>query len=302
MKMKANLTIATTSALALMMCAPSSMAAVIDTTVFGSDNDGLGGFTHTAIDGTNTFLSTLAGSVQYRNQNTGSIDAGFIKQQTGIDRTADTGLKYTVTGTFTLSDGYADDNNRIDLVLFTDLTTVLSRDNLGQIGIVWNTDDNSRTGGPTGNNAQDNLKILDGFNSIDADAGVPPVLRDQTIPFAQDLYQGSQITVSASFWFTGPNINIEASMTDPGGLTQIGTATVLAADYTGDYFGFASTYRARDYDGTPNPTGADRDNPLIMDYQSFTVEETVIPEPATAGLIAAMAGAFLFIRRRPGQG
>ena len=289
--------VAAGATLALMLGASSSMAVVIDSTVFGSDNDGLGGFTHTAIDNTNTFLTTSAGSVQYRNQNLGALDAGFIKQQAGIDRTADTGLQYTITGTFTVSDGYADDNNRLDLVLFTDPTTVLSRNNLGQIGIVWNTDDNT-VGGAPGSNASDNLSIYNGFNNVDADAGVTSVLRNQTIPFAQDLLQGSQITLSASFWFTGTNINIQASMLDAGGLTQIGTATVAAADFTGEYFGFATTYRARFYDGDSDPTGATRDNPLIMDYQSFTLESIVIPEPATSGLIALMGGGLLFFRRR----
>jgi hypothetical protein len=288
-------TIAVVSALALMVGASTSLAVVIDSTVFGSDNDGLGGYTHTAIDGSNTFLTALAGSVQYRNQNLGALDAGFIKQQAGIDRTADSGLKYTVSGTLTLSDGYADDNNRIDLVLFTDPTTVLSRNNPGQIGIVWNTDDNT-VGGAPGSDAKDNLSIYNGYNNVDADAGVPGVLRDQTIPFAQDLYQGTELTLSATFWFTGTNINIQASMTDAGGVTSIGTAVVAADDYTGDYFGFASTYRARNYDGDPDPTGATRDNPLIMDYQSFSVE--VIPEPATFGLFALMGGALLFSRRR----
>jgi hypothetical protein len=35
-----------------------------------------------------------------------------------------------------------------------------------------------------------------------------------------------------------------------------------------------------------------------MDYQSFTLEQTVIPEPATSGLIAMMGGGLLFFRRR----
>lgn len=264
------------------------------TTTFGSDNDGLGGFTHTAIDDTTTFLSTETGSVRYRNQNTGTIDAGFIRSYT-IDRTPDSGLVYTVTGTFSVSDGYADDNNRLGIVLFTDPTTVLSRDNPGQIGIVWNTDDTS-TGGPPGNNAQDNLSIRNGFNNVDADAAVTPILRNQTLPFAQDILQGGQVSFSASFWFTGLDINIEASMTDAGGVTNLGTATVLADDFTGNHFGFISAYRARNYDGTPDPTGAARDNPLVQDYQTFTV--SVIPEPSTLALLGAALGFLYHLRRR----
>lgn len=265
------------------------------TTTFGSDNDGLGGFTHTAIDGTTTFLTENTGSVTYRNQNTGTVDAGFIKDfSSSIDRTPDTGLKYTVTGTVTINDGYADDNNRIDFVLFTDLTKVLSRDNLGQIGLVWNSDDSSAAGAP-GNDAQDNLAIRNGWNTVNADATVTPVLRDQTIPYAQDLLQGTDVTWSATFWFTGTNINIDATMTDVGGVTSIGTATVLAADFTGDYFGFASSYRARNYDGSPDLTGATRDNPLVMDYESFSL--SVIPEPSTLALLGAGL-LYMTLRRR----
>lgn len=247
---------------ALSLCAAPAMAVTI-TTTFGSDNDGLGGFAHTAINDTSTFLTTQTGSVQYRNQNTGTLDAGFIKQYSGIDRTPDSGLIYTVTGTFTLSDGYADDNNRVGLILFTDPTTVLSRSNPGQIGIVWNSSDQSQSGAP-GNNEADKLTISNGYEGGDADGiNAPGVLRNQTIPFAQDLYQGTQVTFSATFWFTGTDINIQASMTDAGGVTNIaGTATVLASDFTSEYFGFVSAYRARNYDGTPDPTGVARDNPL----------------------------------------
>ena len=293
---KANKYIATVSALVVML-ASSSLAVIVDSVAFGSGNDGLGGFTHTAINDTTTFLTTSAGSVQYRNQNAGTIDGGFIKQQTGIDRTADTGLKYTVSGTVYISDGYADDNNRIGMVLFTDPTTVLSRKTTGQIGIVWNTDDSTTAGAP-GNNADDNFSIAPKYETpAAADPSVPSVLRNQATPFAQDLLQGTEVTWSSTFWFTGTNINIQASMTDAGGGTSIGTAVVNAADYTGDYFGFVSAYRARNYDGTPDPTGAARDNPLVMDYKSFSVTST-IPEPATFGLVVAMGGALLIIRRR----
>lgn len=288
-------TLAAVSTLVLMLGASSALA---DTFVFGTDagGDGLQGFTVTGIDGTTTTLTPSAGSVQYRNENVGSQDVTFIRQFTSlVSRTPDTGNKYTVSGTFTVSDGYADDNNRIGLVLFTDPTTALSRNNLGQIGIVWNTDDNT-VGGAPGSNASDNLSIYSGYNNLLADATVPSVLRDQTIPFAQDLLQGAQITLSSTFWFTGTNINIEATMTDAGGVTQNGTAVVEAADYVGDYFGFSSTYRARNYDGTPDPTGATRDNPLVLDYETF--ELTVIPEPSTLGLMGMMGGALLLLRRR----
>ncbi|MEM8550396.1 MAG: PEP-CTERM sorting domain-containing protein, partial [Verrucomicrobiota bacterium] len=281
-----------TACVAFCTCSASA-----ETVVFGSDNDGTGGFAHTAISGTNTFLTTEAGSVEFRNESTGTVDAAFIKQFNSIDRTPDSGLIYTVTGSFTVSDGYADDNNRLGLVLFTDPTTVLSRDNRsdnssGQIGIIWNLDDGSDNSGPAGSNADDDLAILDGFNNVDA--GVAEVDRNSTIVYAQDLLQGGTITMSATFSFTGTDLNIDASLTDAGGVTTIGTTTVTADDFQSDYFGFVSAYRARNFDGDPDPTGADRDNPLILDYESFSL--TAVPEPSSLALVGL--GGLCFLRRR----
>lgn len=83
-------------------------------------------------------------------------------------------------------------------------------------------------------------------------------------------------------------------MTDAGGVTNTGTATVLASDFVGEYFGFASAYRARTYDGTPDPSGASRDNPLVQDYESFSI--TVVPEPSSLALLGL--GGLLASRRR----
>jgi hypothetical protein len=289
----------TIPALILVAVLGFAISATAQTTIFGSDNDGLGGFTHTAIDNTNTFLTTGTNSVTYRNQSTGTVDAGFIKQLDGtvIDRTPDTGIIYTISGTVTINDGYADDNNRLGMILFTDPTTVLSRTNTGHIGIVWNTDDSS-TGGSPGSNADDNLSIADKYETpATADATVPAVGRNQATPFAQDILQGTEVTWSTTFSFTGANINIDATMTDNGGVTSIGTAVVAAADYTGDYFGFVSAFRSRNYDGTPDPTGAARDNPLVLDYESFSV--TSIPEPSSIALFLVAIGAGIFgLKRR----
>ena len=284
-------------ALAVMLGVTSALAGSFTSPLswtFGSNNDGDGGFAYYGVKSlTNSAISLTTGTdaVNYRSE--AANDGTFVKQ-IDIWRAPDTGLKYTVSGTMTINDDYADDNNRIDLLLFTDPTKAASRDNSGQIGIVWNTDDSSRNKGPTGDNKQDNLSILNGYNNADADVAVTPVLRNQTIQFAQDILQGGQITLSATFWFTGTDINIDATMTDAGGVTSIGTAVVNAADFTGDYFGFASTARARSYDGTPDPTGAARDNPLDMDYISFSI----VPEPATVGMFGFFGAALLLIRRR----
>ena len=77
--------IAVASALGFMLGASGSLA---DTITFGSANDGLGGFTQSAVVG-DEIWSTSANSVQYRNQDPGTQNSSFLRAFT-LDRTEGT--------------------------------------------------------------------------------------------------------------------------------------------------------------------------------------------------------------------
>jgi hypothetical protein len=273
---------------------------------FGFDNEGLAGFTQSAGSATQIWTEQ-ANSVQYRNQDAGTQNSSFLRAFT-LDRSV--GSSYTIAGTVALTDGYADDNNRVGLYLFGDFAQVPNEDEAGAIGLIFNMDDGSAGGSP-GNDAQDNLNVRVGIDNTllsglvyPADTGAAAVLRDQTTtPYSQDLF-GTTITFSADIDFindgTNDLIEITASLIAAGDVTTSST-TVLASDYTGDYFGFVTRARARNYvEGGPN-SAEGRSLPWVMDYQSFSIIPDPIPEPSAAGLVAAMAGAFLFIRRRSGS-
>jgi hypothetical protein len=293
MKMISKLT-----ALAVLLSAASSMAVFLPSSyTFGSANDGLAGFTQSTVNtnGTETW-TTSANSVQYRNQDGGTYNSSFLRS-IPLDRTPDSGIQYKVSGTVTMTDLYADDNNRVGIYLFGDdidlgdgatvgTNSYNGEDELGALGIIFNYDDSVTAGSP-GNNARDNLNINMG---IDA-GGLTLVLRDQTTPFAQDL-KGTDITISASFAFVGTDIIINASIMDLGGMATTTNITVDAALYTGDYFGFVSRGRARNFAGEPTDP-FNRESAQVFDYKSFAV----VPEPATVGLFGLGAIGAWIVRR-----
>jgi hypothetical protein len=253
--------------------------------LFGSDNAGYAGFTTSTPGGSNETWSLEGDSVQYRNQNSGTYNSSLLREFV-LDRSA--GRSYRVEGVVTLTDGYADDNNRVGLYLFGDFPEVPNQDEAGAIGLIFNMDD-SVTGGAPGNNAQDNIALRVGIdNTLLSD---PAVLRDQTVPFAQDLF-GTTITLAADITFiaigTNEFIQIDASLTAAGAKTTVST-TVLAADYTGDYFGFVTRARARNYPDT----AANRGAPWVMDYRSFAVSELTLAFSSITGS-AATPGQFDF--------
>jgi hypothetical protein len=239
--------------------APSPSEAV----AFGSLNDGDAGFTTSAVNGQQGW-SVQTDSVKYLND--GSLDGGT--ENSSLLKTfllnRSNGNSYTMEGVVAMTDGYADDNNRVGLYLFGDSAQIPNQDEQGAIGLVFNTDDGF-TGGAPGNNAKDNISLRVGIDSTNLSGDVP---RNEsgTVPFAQDLF-GTEITLRADVTFTNiggtDSIRVVGSLTDFHDVTTTVTTTVTAADYPGDYFGFVTRARSR---GTDTRT-----SPWIMDYRSFSI-------------------------------
>jgi hypothetical protein len=210
--------------------------------------------------------------VKYRNQDGGTENSSLLREFT-LDRS--NGKSYTIEGVVHLTDGYADDNNRVGLYLFGDFSQVPNEDEAGAIGILFNSDDGSAGGAP-GNNAQDNLNLRVGIDNT----GFDTVLRNQTVPYAQDLF-GTDITLTVSITFTNiggtDRIVLEAWMTDAGGTSSVASATVDAVAYVGEWFGFVTRARARNYPTDPTPTAEERSLPWVMDYKSFSVTDNSAP-------------------------
>lgn len=298
----------------LMLLAGSASAQVIADVTFGSNNDGLGGFTQSTVDGVETTWTTNTDNVQYRSEATGTLNSTLLGQY-AISRVA--GAAYNVQGTVLMSDGYADDNNRLGFMLFGVDSEELDADATDIIGFIFNTDDSS-SAGPPGNNADDNIRLFQGYNSASLDVtNSPSVLRDQTnVPYAQDLF-GTSVTFSVDFSFdsrlfdhdgdggagTPDQISLVLDITGSliqadGNITSTGTASVLASNYTGEYFGFVNRARARNFLTDATPTAEERSLPWEMQYESFYLEQIAIPEPSTTALLFGLASCLLVVRRK----
>jgi len=266
------------------MGAPSSMAA--ETYTFGSAHDGLAGFTPNTPAEVGTepdnvpvqFWTTDTASVQLRCEALGFTNSSLLRAFL-LDRSP--GRSYRFEGTVTLTDGYADDNNRIGLYLFGDTPEVPDEDETGAIGLIFNTDDNAVAGSP-GTNTRDYIQFRVG---IDSPAISDPVLRKQTTtPYAQELF-GTTITLRVDVTFvndgTDDLIQIDGALIQADGDKTVVSASVPAAEYPGDYFGFVTRARSRNLGTEGDP----RSNPWVMDYVSFSVTEltlSITPSATTA--------------------
>jgi hypothetical protein len=175
------------------------------------------------------------------------------------------GSKYRIEGLVEMTDGYADDNNRVGFYLFGDTAEVPDEDEEGAIGVIFNTDD-----GP-----DDEVSFLVG---IDAGNIGPDIERDQTVPDAQDLFgdgtvgTGTDIKFVVDLVFTNTGstnvIFVSGIMIDNGvNITTLPGITVPFDAYTGDFFGFVNRARNRNRVGDTGRSGD-----WVMNYKSFTVK------------------------------
>jgi hypothetical protein len=247
------------------------------TTIFGSDNDGLGGFTQSSTL-TDESWTTNADAVRYQNANASTYNSSFLTEFV-MDRSV--GKSYTITGTLNWVDGDPDTNNRFGMYFFGDNNTVPNENELGALGLIYNADDGDVA--PADSNDDDDLGWLVGIDQSPVDS----VLRTQTlVPSAGDLI-GSEFTFTTQIDFVDVSgdtyINLSATM-NAGGEDTLLSTQVLASDYTGDYFGFVT--RARDNSGAGLP--------WTVDYTTFNA----IPEPSTLALLGVALGFIAMFRRR----
>lgn len=285
--LNASRTIAASTAGLLLIAAQPALAVPVNVN-FGSNNDGLGGFTQ-SFPGPAQSWNTNADSIQYRSEDTGTVNHSFLGQAI-LDRSP--GKSYTMTGVLTLDSIDPDDNSRIGMYMFGDTAAIIDHLEIGAVGLIWNADD----GGP-GSDAgpDDDVQLRVG---IDFAAISDEVQRNQTTtPIAGDL-AGTQITFETmiNFALNGTDINIESKMIQADGDVTEVSASVVAADYTGDYFGFVGRNRSRDFATDPLASPATQ-----IQYESFSIVQNpdIIPEPASLALMSA-AGLFLGKRSRRG--
>lgn len=231
-------------------------------TVFGSDNNGFGGFTTSAETNGQVWTETTD-SVHYAFDSVSTNIASLLKSYT-LDRSS--GSTYTIEGVVDLTDGYGDDNNRMGILLFNNNATQTSNGG-GGLYLRLNADGAG-------------LGIYTGVS------GSALASTNATGSFSGDSWIGTTITFKADIEFSGANINVDFTFMDQSGHQDTMSATVSAANYTGTYFGFASKWRNR------GVSSSNKDVPPDFDYRSFLVMDTR-PPSAPTGLNAVADDGFV---------
>ena len=276
----------------LALCTSGALATTV---TFGSSNDGLGSFTQSTTGGNAAAVDTWtlnAGDVQLSidDNTTDTVDGGTVNgsllKEIVLDRSV--GKSYIMTGSLTLTT-YAQDNNRVGMYLFgdeVDLNAVgppagSGQDEIGALGLIYNLD-------------QNNIKVMQGIDestlATAAEVGVNPFTSNVNTP--ANVVTDYALSFETTFTFINDGedkIDITFNMTDAQNDTTTVTHTVLADDFTGDYFGFVSRARNRgDDDASP------RIGEYIAEFETFSLTE--VPEPSSLALLGL--GGLCVLRRR----
>lgn len=257
---------------------------------FGSSNDRLGGFNQSTVAPKEEKWLLQPTSLRYIVDDPdggpdfgaeGGNQNGSLLRRFALDRSP--GQSYRIKGFVRLVDGYADDNNRIGLYLFGDVDDLgdyarsPGTQERGALSLQYNTDSGS-------------VAIYEG---IDLNTREAAIKDGGYLGEDNSIFAGTRLAFTADFRFLEDQ-NIEVAFTLMDELNDITTVetTVVAADFTGDYFGFFSRARNR------GVSVSDRNAPITIDFESFSVTKTDIPEPAAFVLITGVLSSLLLGRRR----
>lgn len=218
---------------------------------FGSESDGLGEFTQSTTTA-NQIWSMQPESVQYRNQSNNMQNASLLRE---FPLNRGDGNAYTIEGVLYLTDGYASDNARAGIYLFGDSAVVPDEDETGALSLLFN----------LGRGA---VNLMEGIDKN-------TISRSDTGRSMDDSIFGNTVKFTAKITFSGSDIQVAGTFTDEFDASTTVNATVPAANYTGDYFGFVTRTRSRNYGVSGDPKSA----PFVVDYESFCLSRD--DEPLT---------------------
>jgi hypothetical protein len=244
--------------LALLGLLAVTASASAQETVFGTDNDGFGGFTSSTTAGTEVWSET-ADSVNYAfgvldtdEQRTASLLQSII-----LDKSE--GKEYSIEGVVDLTAGYGDDNNRIGILLFN-LADSQTADGGGGLWMRLNTDNNETITIDPGINGTAIASTATGVGAGDTWIG-QTLMFNVTLTFKND---GTDDRFDVSFTLTDGN-DVEYT---------VAASDLLVSDYPGTYCGFATKWRQR------GDNASNRNVPVVLDYRSFSIADV---SPPTAG-------------------
>lgn len=240
--------------------------------LFGSDRDGYGGFTTSVVDNGESW-TLRSTSVRYITDDPdgpggaegGTKNGSLLKQYT-IARSE--GSAHRIQGVVRLTNGYADDNNRIGIYLFGNTANPSrSSPETGALHLVLNLNTNA-------------MSITRGMGGVELASTAKLGTLQRALLFGTDLVFTAEVS------FTGANINVTFSLTDQNSEVSSVSTTVAASSFIGEYFGFATRSRTR---GTVGKT-----NPWTMDYRNFGITDIGVPAAPT-GLIARAADGYVVL-------
>lgn len=263
--MKRNLTYVL-SAISVLCLASAASA---QSTVFGANNDGLGGFVPSNESGA---WSEQAESVRYSETGAGLDNASLLREFTGASTLSTAaGSSYKFTGEIDSTSPGGNNNNRFAMMMFANTSTAADLDSSG-IGVMLFRNGSFSIINGLSNFSSGNRVEGDWVSEGGAELGTSLFMLESVVTFT---------ATSANVTFT--LTDLQAPYSD-----SISTSFLLSELNLGDFHGVASRARSNQGGNTP----------FSMDVQSFDVA-AVIPEPSAYALLTgALVMGLVMVRRR----